>query len=81
MVLSRIENFDSLYIVFIWKMLNRFFDLKGDIRTKNWSCHFVAEVLTLCELGRVKPTVQHLKLLLLLYVETTLPPWEVYYVK
>lgn len=35
MVLYSNKTFDSLYIFVMWKMLNRFFDLKGDIRTKN----------------------------------------------
>lgn len=46
MVLSSDKTFDSLYIFVMWKMLNRFFDLKGDIRTKNWNGHFEAEVFS-----------------------------------
>lgn len=52
MVLSSNKKFDSLCIFVMWKMANRFFDLKGDVRTKNWNGHFEAEVLISCEFYR-----------------------------
>lgn len=57
MVLSSDKKFDSLYNFVMWKMLNSFFYLKGEIRTKDWNGHIETEVLTLCEFWGMKPTV------------------------